>query len=114
MSLFFASLFLKRQFSTVIRNHSGMDLKEVVKRLEHVAPTSLAGSWDNVGLLIQPSGDKLVNKLILTNDLTEPVMDECLSANVDMIVSYHPPIFQGLKRLTTKSWKVNTIKLLTL
>ena len=55
-----------------------MDLKLIVKRLESFAPKSLAGSWDNVGLLIEPSGEKIVSKIILTNDLTEPVMDESL------------------------------------
>jgi hypothetical protein len=34
----------------------GMNLKEVVARLNTFAPLSLAASWDNVGLLIEPSG----------------------------------------------------------
>merc|ERR550532_3957913 len=32
-------------------------------------------------------------------------MQECLNAQVDMIISYHPPIFRPLKRITSKSWK---------
>ena len=83
-----------------------MDLKLIVQKLESFAPKSLAGSWDNVGLLLEPSGEKQVKSLILTNDLTEPVMQECLKKNVDMILSYHPPIFRPLKRITSKSWKV--------
>ena len=99
----------KRLFSsvgaTVIEN---MNLTKVVKVLENFAPSSLAGSWDNVGLLIEPrQSDKAIKKIMLTNDLTESVMDESLSANVDMIISYHPPIFRPLKRLTSKSWKVS-------
>ena len=43
--------------------HSNMDLKEVVKTLESLAPTSLAESWDNVGLLIEPSSQKNVKVL---------------------------------------------------
>jgi len=34
----------------------GLNLKEVVARLNTFAPLSLAASWDNVGLLIEPSG----------------------------------------------------------
>lgn len=41
-----------------------MDLKKVVKTLESLAPTSLAESWDNVGLLIEPSSQKNVKVLL--------------------------------------------------
>ena len=37
-----------------------MELKEVVSTLQDLAPTSLAESWDNVGLLIEPSEEKIV------------------------------------------------------
>ena len=43
--------------------HRNMDLKKVVKTLESLAPTSLAESWDNVGLLIEPSSQKNVKVL---------------------------------------------------
>ena len=43
---------------------------QVVSQLEGLAPTSLAESWDNVGLLIEPSGSKEVGKSvnIMCND----------------------------------------------
>ena len=98
----FSSIFRRNFCSQIL----GMELNAVTKTLEKFAPTSYAGSWDNVGLLIEPSGPKVVKKVMLTNDLTEPVMQECLNAQVDMIISYHPPIFRPLKRITSKSWKV--------
>ena len=82
-----------------------MDLKKVVEKLEILAPTSLAESWDNVGLLIEPSAQKTVKTIFLTNDLTEPVLEEALDKSTDLIISYHPPLFRPLKRLTRKSWK---------
>lgn len=82
-----------------------MDLGSVVDKLEQFAPPSLAGGWDNVGLLIEPTEKRPISKILLTNDLTEPVMDEALLKKSDMIISYHPPIFQALKRLTCKKWK---------
>ena len=45
--------------------HRNMDLKKVVKTLESLAPTSLAESWDNVGLLIEPSSQKNVKVLLV-------------------------------------------------
>ena len=43
--------------------------------------------------------------LFLTNDLTECVLDEALDKGVDMIMSYHPPIFTSIKRITQNKWK---------
>jgi putative NIF3 family GTP cyclohydrolase 1 type 2 len=85
----------------------GLLLKEVVTRIESFAPPSLAQSWDNVGLLVEPSNPMKIDKIILTNDLTEDVMAECVTKGVNMIISYHPPIFKPLKMLTSKAWKVN-------
>lgn len=88
---------------------SVMDLKEVTQVLNSFAPTSLAEGWDNVGLLVEPSPPHSVKSMLLTNDLTEDVMNEAVELKVDMILSYHPPIFSGLKRLTQASWKERII-----
>ena len=85
-----------------------MDLKEVVAKLEELAPSSTAEEWDNVGLLIEPCGSTRIEKIFLTNDLTEEVLDEALhlaGKRVGLIVSYHPPLFTPLKRLTQRSSK---------
>ncbi|KFP70329.1 Putative GTP cyclohydrolase 1 type 2 NIF3L1, partial [Acanthisitta chloris] len=82
-----------------------MDLGEVVSALSNFASLSLAESWDNVGLLVEPSPPHAVNTLFLTNDLTEQVMEEAVQRKADLILSYHPPIFTPLKRVTWKTWK---------
>ncbi|XP_027735905.1 NIF3-like protein 1 [Empidonax traillii] len=82
-----------------------MDLRELVSALNDFAPLSLAESWDNVGLLVEPSPPHTVNTLFLTNDLTEEVMEEAMQKKADLILSYHPPIFAPLKRVTWKTWK---------
>ncbi|XP_053217163.1 NIF3-like protein 1 [Podarcis raffonei] len=84
---------------------SFMDLKVLVSSLNDFASLSLAESWDNVGLLVEPSPPHSVRTLFLTNDLTEEVMEEALQKKADLILSYHPPIFQPLKRVTWKTWK---------
>lgn len=82
-----------------------MDLKALISSLNDFASLSFAESWDNVGLLVEPSPPHTVNTLFLTNDLTEPVMEEALQKKADLILSYHPPIFLPMKRITWKSWK---------
>lgn len=84
---------------------TSMDLQQVVGVLKTMAAPSLAGSWDNVGLLIEPSPPHSVSKLLLTNDLSPAVMQEAINKGVNLIVSYHPPIFTPLKRITQGSWK---------
>lgn len=84
---------------------AGMDLADVVKTLNEISPLKFAEGWDNVGLLVEPSAPLKVKNIMLTNDLTVEVMKESIEANTDMIVSYHPPIFKSLKRITAKSWK---------
>ncbi len=86
-----------------------MNLSEVLGGLEKFAPTSLAEGWDNVGLLVEPTPPHQVQTVFLTNDLTEEVLSEAIQEKADFILSYHPPIFSALKRLTMASTKERII-----
>ncbi|KAG9073521.1 hypothetical protein FS749_015050 [Ceratobasidium sp. UAMH 11750] len=79
-----------------------MAARAVARAFERgIAPLRLAESWDNVGLLIEsPVIQPNRNKILLTIDLTTAVAEEALSTPTSLIVSYHPPIFSGLKSLT--------------
>ncbi|XP_029977657.1 NIF3-like protein 1 isoform X2 [Sphaeramia orbicularis] len=85
--------------------NSKMELKEVLQVLEQLAPLSLAESWDNVGLLVEPSKSRPIKTVLLTNDLTDAVMEEAEALSCDLIISYHPPLFRPIKRLVQKDWK---------
>lgn len=82
-----------------------MNLRELVSALNDFASPALAESWDNVGLLVEPSPPHTVKTLFLTNDLTEEVIEEAVQKKADLVLSYHPPIFTPLKRVTWKTWK---------
>lgn len=82
-----------------------MELKDVLQVMEQLAPLSLAESWDNVGLLVEPSESRPIKTILLTNDLTDAVMEEAEAMNCDLIISYHPPLFRPIKRLVQKDWK---------
>lgn len=82
-----------------------MELKEVLQVMEQLAPLSLAESWDNVGLLVEPSKSRPIKTILLTNDLTDAVMEEAEAMSCDLIISYHPPLFRPIKRLVQKDWK---------
>lgn len=91
---------------------SGVTLKFVTDKLKEFASVSLAQSWDNVGLLLEPSTKTMITRILLTNDLTEDVMDEALLMSANLIISYHPPIFAPLTRITNASWKVRNVFIL--
>ncbi len=76
-----------------------MKVKEVIGVLEQLAPLAQAEDFDNVGLLV---GDEQaeVSGILVTLDTLENVVDEAISKNCNLIVSFHPIIFGGLKKLT--------------
>src|ERR1035437_1810041 len=76
-----------------------MNVKSICELIEEVAPLSLQESYDNAGLLI---GDRQmeINSVLVSIDITEDVIDEAIRKNCQLIISHHPLIFSGLKRLT--------------
>lgn len=85
-----------------------MESTDFVALLQHLAPLELAETWDNVGVLLQRE-ERPVTRVLLTIDLTHAVLAEALTAEVDAIVSYHPPIFSGLKRVVASDPKGNLV-----
>jgi dinuclear metal center YbgI/SA1388 family protein len=86
-----------------------MKLQSLIAALEEIAPTRLAESWDNVGLL---AGDpeQSISRAMLTIDYTPAVADETRSEKCDCVIAYHPPIFETLKRVTSHSLIFDAIR----
>ena len=83
-------------------------IKEVIRFLEQVAPPAYQESYDNCGLLTGNAEAELTGVLI-TLDTLEEVIDEAISQNCNLIVSHHPVIFKGLKKLTGSNYVERTI-----
>lgn len=75
---------------------------DVFQEMERWAPKSLAYEWDNVGLQIGSSSNP-VNKVMVTLDVLEPVVDEAIDKQVDLIIAHHPIFFKPLKQLNVDS-----------
>jgi dinuclear metal center YbgI/SA1388 family protein len=80
-----------------------MIVKEVTTVLEELAPLAYAEDFDNVGLLVG-SDTQEVSGILVTLDTLENVVDEAITNNCNLIVSFHPIIFSGLKRITGSSY----------
>jgi dinuclear metal center YbgI/SA1388 family protein len=77
-----------------------MNVAELVRAMQSIAPLSLAESWDNVGLLVGSADRELAGPVLLAIDLTEKVLAEAVAAQASAIVSYHPPLWEPIKRIT--------------
>ncbi len=80
-----------------------MIVQDVINQLHELAPLNYAEDFDNVGLLV---GDKnqTVSGVLVTLDTLEAVVDEAIENSCNLIVSFHPIIFKGLKKLTGKTY----------
>ncbi|XLS28007.1 Nif3-like dinuclear metal center hexameric protein [Flavobacteriaceae bacterium M23B6Z8] len=80
-----------------------MKVQEVIEIIEELSPLAYAEDFDNVGLLV---GDRnqSVSGILVTLDTLENVVDEAITKKCNMIVSFHPIIFSGIKKLTGKNY----------
>ncbi len=80
-----------------------MTVKDISNAIEELAPLQYAEDFDNVGLLTG-TYDTKVTGVLVTLDTLENVVDEAIENNCNLIVSFHPIIFSGLKRITGSSY----------
>jgi dinuclear metal center YbgI/SA1388 family protein len=86
-----------------------MQLSQILPILEEIAPAKYAESWDNVGLLAGNPAQE-VRRILLTIDYTDPVAAEARDHQCDLVIAYHPPIFNALKRITAPSLIFDAIR----
>ena len=79
-----------------------MLVKEITSFIESIAPVAYQEPYDNAGLCIgNPENE--TNGILITLDVTEAVIDEAIDLGTNLIISHHPLIFSGLKKITGKS-----------
>lgn len=81
-----------------------MKCSDIIKFIEEFAPPELAEDWDNVGLMVG-SREDTIKKVMVCLDVTPQVIEAAEVANVNLIVSHHPFIFKGLKRINREDLK---------
>ena len=85
-----------------------MNIGNVIDALERMAPRSMQESYDNSGLL---TGDRSadVTGVLVSLDCTPEVVAEAVSKGCNLIVSHHPVVFKGLKKLTGSNYVERTV-----
>jgi dinuclear metal center YbgI/SA1388 family protein len=84
-------------------------LSEISRYLDSWAPFELTEEYDNVGLLVG-NPNCHVNRILVSLDVTEAVVDEAIENQCQLIISHHPIIFQGLKRLTGQNFVARIVE----
>ena len=79
-----------------------MEVKDICKALESIAPLFYQEDYDNAGLIIG-NPEQEVTQILLCLDSTEAVIDEAISKGCNLVVAHHPLIFKGLKKINGKN-----------
>ena len=77
-----------------------MKVKDIIKVIEEFAPLSVQEGWDNSGLCVGSPEDE-VTSVLLALDCTPALVDEAVACGADMIVTHHPLMFSGLKKISS-------------
>jgi dinuclear metal center YbgI/SA1388 family protein len=73
---------------------------EIIQLFEQFSPKGLAMEGDKVGLQVGRLNKK-VERVLVTLDVLENVIDEAIKKDVQLIIAHHPPIYRPLKNVIT-------------
>jgi dinuclear metal center YbgI/SA1388 family protein len=80
-----------------------MQIATILSHLESIAPPAYQEHYDNAGLLTGSAGTTCTG-VLTTLDTTEAVVEEAVSRHCNLIVSHHPIIFGGLKKISGQDY----------
>ena len=75
-----------------------MKVKDIIREIEEFAPASVQEGWDNSGLIIGSPEDE-ISGVLVAFDCTPETVEEAVREGCGMIVTHHPLIFKGLKKI---------------
>ena len=73
---------------------------EIIEELEKTYPLSIAESWDNPGLQAGRY-EKEITSIYLALDATSEVIQHAVDAGADMLLTHHPMLMHGIKKINT-------------
>lgn len=75
-----------------------MKAAEIAGLLEKFSPSRYACEWDNVGMNVGRDENE-VDRILVCLDIDDAAVEYALNNGADMIVSHHPLIFHGIKKI---------------
>ncbi len=80
-----------------------MTVKEIVQKLARKYPPELALTWDNPGLQVGDT-ERLVQKVYVALEATDAVIGECIAWGADLLVTHHPLLMSGIKKVNSEEF----------
>jgi dinuclear metal center YbgI/SA1388 family protein len=80
-----------------------MRLAVLIKHLEEYAPLNYQEDYDNSGLLTGDVNQEITAALVAL-DCVEEIVDEAIAKGCNLIITHHPIVFKGLKKLTGRTY----------
>lgn len=77
-----------------------MTVFQLYSVLDELIPCSLSAEWDNDGLMVCPSGDREVRRILFALDCGEDAVDYAANRGFDAVITHHPLIFRKLSAVT--------------
>lgn len=84
-----------------------MLVKDIYTFLDELSPFALQEKWDNAGLLVGSFSDE-IKKVYISIDLDEQLLEEVEENS--LIITHHPLIFKGLKRVNYDSYSTKLLQ----
>lgn len=75
-------------------------VSDISQTIESIAPQQLQEKYDNTGLQVGDA-QMQVSGVMLCLDVTSEIIDEAIARGCNMIVSHHPLLFGGIRRITS-------------
>jgi len=85
-----------------------MKIKDVITSLEGIAPPSLQEGYDNAGLITGDPNTECTG-ILISLDATTAIVEEAKKKGSNLIVSHHPIVFSGLKKITGQNYVQKTV-----
>ena len=84
------------------------NLQQIISLMAQKAPHREAMDWDNVGIQIGDYQSE-VKKVLVALDINEEVLQEAIEKDIDLIITHHPLLFNGVDSIHSQTSKGRTI-----
>ena len=74
---------------------------DLIKTIESLCPSDTAESWDNCGLQVNNTAGEVAAVLVAL-EVTGQVIEEAAEKGAQMILTHHPMLFHGIKKIDSE------------
>ncbi len=83
--------------------------QDIFQAMEKIAPANLAEAWDNCGLQVGDPRHEVKN-VLLALDFDRFVLQEAMEQDCQLIITHHPFLFRGCKKINFASYEGSLIR----